>query len=141
MDNLSPSNDTLANDDDAHKSVMCTRSTFLNTNNFKLNMIWKILVLSMVLLQISTTLTRVLCVLGAVLHAPSSRPAIFLHKFIVYDMENLSPSNDTLANDNDAHNAVMCSRSSQTCAQSSFFRCSVCSEHPHQDEQFSSISF
>ena len=28
MENLSPSNDTLANGDDAHKGVMCGRSTF-----------------------------------------------------------------------------------------------------------------
>ena len=29
-------------------------------------------------------------------------------------MENLIPSKDTLANDDDAHNAVMCARSSQS---------------------------
>ena len=49
----------------------------------------------MVLLQTSRTLTKVLCVLGA----PSSRPVIFLHKLIEYDMENLIPSKDTLANE------------------------------------------
>ena len=37
-------------------------------------------------------------------------------------MENLIPSKDTLANDGDAHNAVMCAWSSQSCARRSFFR-------------------
>ena len=37
-------------------------------------------------------------------------------------MENLIPSNDTLANDDDAHNAVMCAWSSQSCARRSLFR-------------------
>ena len=83
MENLIPSNDTLANDDGAHKGVMCAWSTFFKTNDFppqtfKLSMIWKILVLPMILLQMVTTLTKVLCVLGA----PSSRPAIFPHKLL-----------------------------------------------------------
>ena len=34
MENLSPSNDTLENVDDAHKGVMCARSTFFKTSNF-----------------------------------------------------------------------------------------------------------
>ena len=34
MENLSPSNDTLENVDDAHKGVMCVRSTFFKTNDF-----------------------------------------------------------------------------------------------------------
>ena len=55
MENPSPSNDTLANSDDAHKGVMCARSTFFKTSDFppktfKLSMIWKILVLPMILL-------------------------------------------------------------------------------------------
>ena len=37
-------------------------------------------------------------------------------------MENLIPSKDTLVNDGDAHNAVMCAWSSQSCARRSFFR-------------------
>ena len=37
-------------------------------------------------------------------------------------MENFIPSKDTLANDNNAHNAVMCAWSSQSCAWRSFFR-------------------
>ena len=34
MENLSPSNDTLANGDDAHKGVMCAWSIFFKTSNF-----------------------------------------------------------------------------------------------------------
>ena len=34
---------------------------------------------------------------------------------------NFIPSKDTIANDDDAHNAVMCARSSQSCDQSTFF--------------------
>ena len=81
MKGLLPSNDTLAYDDDAHKGVMCARSTFFKISDFppqtfKLSMIWKILVLPMILLQMATMLTNVLCVL----EATSSRPAIFNHK-------------------------------------------------------------
>ena len=77
MKGLLPSNVTLAYDDDAHKGVMCARSTFFKISNFppqtfKLSMIWKILILPMILLQMATTLTEVLCVL----EVPSSRPAI-----------------------------------------------------------------
>ena len=70
MENLSPSNDTLANDadNDAHKGVMCARSTFFKTSDFskkafklspssrpaifnhKLSMEWKILFLPKILL-------------------------------------------------------------------------------------------
>ena len=32
MENPSPSNDTLANGDDAHKGVICAWSTFFKTN-------------------------------------------------------------------------------------------------------------
>ena len=37
-------------------------------------------------------------------------------------MENLIPSKDTLVNDGDAHNAVMCAWSSQSCAWRSLCR-------------------
>ena len=37
-------------------------------------------------------------------------------------MENLIPSKDTLVIDGEAHNAVMCAWSSQSCARRSFFR-------------------
>ena len=61
----------------------------------------------MLLLQ-KTAHTKVLCVL----RAPSSRPAISPTNFYIeYDVENLIPSNDTLANDDDAHEGVMCARS------------------------------
>ena len=43
MENLSPSNGTLENVDDAHEGVMGTRSTFFKTSNFHhklLNRIW-----------------------------------------------------------------------------------------------------
>ena len=61
MVDLIPPNDTLANDDDAHKAVMCARSTFFNTSDFSpqsyvLSMIWKILFLPMILLQMMMTL-------------------------------------------------------------------------------------
>ena len=80
MENLSPSNDTLENDDDAHKGVMCARSTFFKTSDFpplifKLSVIWKILFLPKILLQMTATLTMLLCVLGvhkAVLGDPFS---------------------------------------------------------------------
>ena len=58
-------------------------------------------------------------------------------------MENLIPSKDTLANDGDAHNAVMCAWSSQSCVWRSFFRANPRAgpgtaqqqpdEHSHQD--------
>ena len=81
MVDLIPPNDTLANDDDAHKAVMCARGTFFNTSEFSpqsfvLSMIWKNLFLPMILLQMMMTLTKLLCVLGA----HSSIPATFPHK-------------------------------------------------------------
>ena len=149
MEELIPPNDTLANDDDAHKAVMCARSTFFNTSEFSpqsfvLSMIWKNLFLPMILLQMMMTLTKLLCVLGAHSSIPASFPhkvlywvwygrtyssqwysckwrwcsqscyvcsehilqyqRIFPTKFCIeYDMEDLIPPNDTLANDDDDH--------------------------------------
>ena len=61
-------------------------------------------------------------------------------------MENLIPSKDTLVIDGEAHNAVMCAWSSQSCARRSFFRANPRAgpgtaqqqqqqpaEHSHQD--------
>ena len=51
MENLSPSNDTLANGDDAHKGVMCTRSTFFKKELVYLTHAMQVLVRNVTLKQ------------------------------------------------------------------------------------------
>ena len=42
MEDLIPPNDTLANDDDAHKSVICASSTYFNTSDFPHKLLSKV---------------------------------------------------------------------------------------------------
>ena len=169
MENLIPSNDTLANDDDAQKGVMCARSTFFKTSDFshkllnwvwygksysfqwysckwrrrsqrcyvcsehllqdqrfipqtfKLSMMWKSLFLPMLLFQMTMTLTKVLCVLGA----PSLGPAIFPHKLLNWVWYGKAYSFQWYS--------CKWRRRSQ--------RCYVCSGHLIQDQRFSPRNF